>query len=196
MSTPETRPSITAADLPPSPPPSRRRGMPGIYSMVISMLVLCAMLFAFVAIVPRPSKMDRLPVDGVAAVKNARELAKQPFSALEPTPSGWSANNAVYGPGADGLRTWSIGYVHDDHFAGLKQVPAATSAWVTSTEQDFTRDGSQQIDGVQWERWKNPTTNDHLLLKRGVGQALTTAVTSSVSYEDAAAFLARLTPKP
>ena len=188
--------AITAADLPPSPPPSKRRGMGSFRSMIVSMLVLLAMLFAFYAIVPRPERMDRLPVDAVAAVANARQVGGAPFAAVEPMPAGWTANSATFAPAADGTRTWSVGYLHDGRYNGLKQAVGAPQKWYTAQLSGLRREGSTTVGGSAWERWVDADTPEYRLVKRGTGSALSTVVVSSQSYEDAAAFAARLTPAP
>lgn len=196
MSATENPQPLRAEDLPPAPPPRKRRGMGTLRSMVISMLVLVAILFAFVAMVPRPEKVDRLPVDSVVALKNARQLGKAQFSGLEPVPAGWSANNATYSPGDTGVATWNVGFVHGDAFNGLKQTTGANDDWYAATMRDFTRDGQQTLDGATWERWIDRDSFEHRLLRRAKAGAMTTVLSSSSSYDDAAAFGARLTPKP
>lgn len=145
---------------PPTPRPAVRRHGGNWRSLVISMVIMTALVFAFVALMPRPAQRERAAVDDVG--KAEQIAAEQSWRAATAAPGeDWKATSALFRPDERGVPTWLVGYHHrpaDDVYVTLGQTrpaaddPAAIAQWVVRQTKNGREDGTTSVAGRDWSR--------------------------------------------
>jgi hypothetical protein len=142
---------------------ARRRGTETVGDMIrsISLVLVPVALVAAVAILSSPRTPAVRDVDAAPAIEAARQAA--PFTVVtpEPVPSSWSTTNASLDGGGD-VATLRLDYVAaDGGYVGFVQTNDGEAADVVlALLPDAAPDGSSDVDGQAWERWRENGVQD------------------------------------
>ncbi len=143
----------------PSAPQAGRRGG-NFRSLVISMVIMTAVVFAFVALLPRPAQRERAEVD--AGRKAGQIATDQSWPVATSSPGDdWRATSVSFRADPQGLPTWTVGYhvkPGDDVYVTLAQTQqssgagAALPAWVARQTKNGREDGFVSSGGRDWSK--------------------------------------------
>ena len=191
-----------AAETVPAPavqPPTPRRGLGSLRSMVISMVVILAAVLAWVAMVPRVREVSQPAVDVTSVATQVRGDTGWAISQPQ-LPSGWKATNARFTPVAGGVGTWHAGYLSPDgQYVSIDQTPAtgAGQSWVSAVTSDGRAEGTLDAAGTTWRKLSSRDTVQRSLLSRGSGaRPLVTVLSGTAPYGQLAEFAEALKPVP
>lgn len=130
------------------------------------MLIMTALVFAFVALLPRPAQRERAAVDDVGKAEQIASEQSWPVATAAPGED-WRATSVLFRPDDRAVPTWLVGYHHrpgDDVYVTLAQTrpsaqdPAATAQWTVRQTKNGREDGTASVGGRDWsKRWGNPT---------------------------------------
>ena len=150
-------------------PPTPRRGLGNLRSMVISMVVIMVAVLAWVAMVPRVQKISQPAVDVASVATQVR--GETGWAISQPRlPVGWKATNVRFTSATDGVRTWHVGYLSPDgHYLSIDQtaVAGATGAWVSGRTSNGQAEGTLTAAGTTWQKLSSPDTIQRSLLSKG-----------------------------
>lgn len=179
-------------------PRASRYAMGSLPNMARSLLVIVALLLAFVAIVPRSDLMSRPSVDATAVVANAVKESGTAFEAPAELGEGWTPTSARYAPSTDGLRTWqAVWTTPSGQSISLKQTVGATPGWVSVATNQARASGSVELGGRTWERREDARGQVNLVAKTPDG--LTTVVSGTGGTggtDEIGTFVAAFRPAP
>ncbi len=175
-------------------PPRSRYGQGTVAGIILSLIVVGAVVAVVVALVPRPSAINRPPVD---VAGSAREIAKEsglPISAPQGLPEGWVPTSVRYLRSTDDLLTWHLGYTTPgDGYVALEQTADATDAWVEAQTNRARQEGTVDIAGRSWNAFAPATRDQRSILLRSTEKGgLTTLVTGKAPQADLVFFAERL----
>ncbi|MEP7161351.1 MAG: DUF4245 family protein [Dermatophilaceae bacterium] len=129
-------------------------------SLVISMVIMTALVFAFVALLPRPAQRERAAVDAVGKAGQIATDQAWPVATSSPGDD-WRATSVALTADAQGVPTWTVGYHHrpgDDVYVTLAQTQPSTGAgpalqaWVVRQTKNGREDGTVSSGGRDWSR--------------------------------------------
>jgi len=188
-----------AAPAPAAQPPTARRGLGSLRSMVISMVVILAAVLAWVAMVPRVREVSQPAVDVTSVATQVRRETGWAIS--QPAlPAGWKATNARFTPAAGGVGTWHAGYLSPDgQYISIDQtlVTGASQSWVSAVTSGGRADGTLAAAGTTWRKLSSPDTVQRSLLSTASGvRPLTTVLSGTAPYVQLAEFAEALKPVP
>jgi len=183
-------------------PPTARRGLGSLRSMVISMVVILAAVLAWVAMVPRVREVSQPAVDVTSVATQVRRETGWAIS--QPAlPAGWKATNARFTPAAGGVGgagTWHAGYLSPDgQYVSIDQTPAtgANQSWVSAVTSGGRADGTLAAAGTTWRKLSSPDIVQRSLLSTASGvRPLTTVLSGTAPYAQLAEFAEALKPVP
>lgn len=164
--------------------------------MARSLLVVCALVAALVAVVPRVNSISQPPVDVSGAAVEVARQSGWPISRPEGLPEGWKATSVRYVRSTDGLMTWHAGYQSPTgNYVALEQTQDATQAWAEAQTNRARSIGELEVAGTTWTKFERGGKVQNSLLSKGAtpGQ-LTTLVTGTGTFEELAAFAQALRP--
>jgi hypothetical protein len=142
---------------------ARRRGTETVGDMIrsISLVLVPVALVAAVAILSSPRSPTIRDVDAAPAIEAARQTA--PFTVVtpEPLPEGWTTTNASIDGGGD-VVTLRLDYVTaTGTYVGFAQTNDGEAADVVLAQlPDAAPDGSSDVDGQAWDRWRESGVQD------------------------------------
>ena len=176
----------TPAPHAPAPTGEDPRGVPrtrrggNVQSMVLSMLVILGLVAVVVWAVPRPSGVQQPPADVANAASGA--AGRLPFVPPVPAaPAGWTPTSAEVNRSTDGVLTWHVGYRTDEgQYVAVEVARDATPGWVRAQTASGAADGTEDVDGREWERQLQPDRGRHSLLRTQDG--LTVIATGEADY--------------
>lgn len=179
------------------PPPATRRGLGTAWGMVVSMVLILAVVLAWMALVPRVSEISQPAVDVTAVASQVRQETSWGISQPR-LPAGWKATSVRFAPAGDGLRTWHVGYLSPDgNYVSIDQTKGATESWVSAQTSDGKAQGTMSAAGATWRKLSSHITTQRSLVARGSGaRDLTTVLSGTASYTQLAQFAATLEPVP
>ncbi|WP_162137234.1 DUF4245 family protein [Austwickia chelonae] len=130
-------------------------------SLVISMVVMSLIVFAVVALMPRPMPRERVTVDVRRAADQIRSDPTWPVALVE-TGDGWHPTLVRHAADSKGVLTWRVGYHRrpdDDRYVVLSQArpgdltgQGVLDAWLErETLRSEAQDGVE-IAGRRWHR--------------------------------------------
>ncbi len=143
----------------PGAPKARRHGG-NFRSLVISMVIMTAVVFAFVALLPRPAQRERAAVDAVGKAGQIATDQSWPVATSSPGDD-WRATSVSFRADPQGVPTWTVGYhvrPDDDVYVTLAQTQqssgagAALPAWVARQTKNGREDGSVSSGGRDWSK--------------------------------------------
>ena len=121
-------------------------------NMIISMVAMILILIPVLWLMPRPDKTPYRPQVNVAQV--AFESSRQAgFPVAVPQLEGWHYNYARWnGNTPDNIGFFKSGQVTGkNHFIELTQAKDTNPTWVAQQTDNATKQGTEQIAGVEWE---------------------------------------------
>jgi Protein of unknown function (DUF4245) len=190
---PDTAPAV------PAQPPSARRGLGNLRSMVISMVVIMAAVLAWVAMVPRVREISQPAVDVTSVARQVRQETGWAISQPQ-LPAGWKATNVRFDTSAEGFRTWHAGYLSPDgQYISIDQTEArgATDSWVSDRTSNGQAEGAMSAAGTMWLKLSSRAIVQHSLVSKGQGaRELTTVLSGTAPYSQLVQFAAALKPVP
>ncbi len=128
----------------------RHRANQTLLNLVVALVASLAIVLFLVLVVVRPSQPAPPAVDYRAAAAQAQPGAKARLAAPD-LPKGWSANGAETKTGADGIVTWTVGFITpQNQYIGLVQGVDANETWVSNAVEQSRSTGSQRLGGARW----------------------------------------------
>ncbi|HEX8495722.1 MAG TPA: DUF4245 domain-containing protein [Actinomycetales bacterium] len=172
--------------------PPRPRGRGSAASMVLSLIVVLGIVLALLALVPRTNGVTQPPVDVARGAQAA--AARVEFTPAVPVglPSSWVATSVRTTTATAGVLTWHAGFLVDGEYAAFEQGKDAPADWVRAQTNRGRPDGTQDVNGVAWDRiLRVDKVQNSLVHTNG---DVTTVVTGTASYEQLAVLAAALRP--
>lgn len=123
------------------------------------MAVIMLIVFAWLALMPRPGKAPYAAVDVSAS---ARQVAQETSWPLQVPRLGapWVPTSVRFGQSDTGQRTWHIGYNvegDDSVYVGVEQTRQTDArgdqAWIESQVKQGAPQGEASVGGQRWERY-------------------------------------------
>ncbi len=147
---------------PPGTQPPPAHGTGGWRSLVISMLLIGAVVLAWLALSPSPDRVPREAVDVDASARSVAGQTSWPLLVADPGP-GWTATYVRFGNRA-GVPTWEAGYVRDGDdsvYVSVAQTGAFASgapsaAWLSELTRGGGQDGTARVAGSEWTAYTAP----------------------------------------
>lgn len=185
----------------PAPPdgldrPGRRStyGSGSVPNMVRSLVVVLGLVAVLVAIVPRVNNVTQPAVDAVSVAAATARQTGLPLEVPAGLPGGWKATSARYAASTDGLLTWQAGYTTPQGgFVAVKQVRAASPAWLQAATDKGTPQGMTTAAGRTWQRLYAESRNQTSLVEQPAS-GLTTVVTGTAGMPEILTFVEALRP--
>jgi Tfp pilus assembly protein PilV len=191
-----------ASETAPAPdvqPPTPRRGLGSLRSMVISMVVILAGVLAWVAMVPRVREVSQPAVDVTSVATQVRRQTGWAISQPR-LPAGWKATNVRFTAAGGGVETWHAGYLSPDgQYVSIDQTPAtgASQSWVAAVTSNGQAEGTLAAAGTTWRKLSSRDTVQRSLLSRAPGvRPLITVLSGTAPYAQLAEFAEALEPVP
>lgn len=194
---------VTAAPTASPKPPARTLG--NWRSLVLSMSLVFIVVVGWLALAPRPNRIERPAVDAAAKARPVTSENRVPVAVLMP-PADWRATSVSWNASPEGLPTWIVGYHRrpdDTEYVTLAQTvfgadATANAAWVTRQVRDGSATGGTEVAGTSWEAFVagGDPVRRSLVVRRPAGQGLTTVLTGNLSTEQLAALARTLTVGP
>jgi hypothetical protein len=129
-------------------------------NLVLALIASLAIVLFLVLVVVRPDGATRSPVDYKAIASQSQPTVDATLAAPD-LPKGWSANAASIGTGADGIQTWSIGFITpSNQYIGFVQGIKADRTWISSQLEQARSTGTTSISGVDWMIYNRRTAQD------------------------------------
>lgn len=165
--------------------------------MVISMVLILAVVLAWMALVPRVSGISQPAVDVSAVASQVQQETSWGISQPR-LPAGWKATSVRFAPAGDGLRTWHVGYLSPDGtYLSIDQTKGATNDWVSAQTSAGRSEGTITAAGSTWQKLSSTAIIQRSLVSRGSGPGdLTTVLSGTASYTQLAQFAHTLEPVP
>lgn len=171
----------------------RERRSTSVASMVISLGVVLGIVLVLLLVVPRQNSVTQPPVDVAAG---ARVAASQvDFTPSLPTalPATWRPTSVRTTVATAQVLTWHAGWVIDGkRYAALEQGKNAPQEWLAAQTNRGRPDGTQDVDGVAWQRILRLDKVQNSLVHTRDG--VTTIVTGTAPYDELAVLAAALRP--
>ncbi|GAB96082.1 hypothetical protein BJY21_003574 [Kineosphaera limosa] len=180
----------------PGPPPRRAHGRGNWRSLVLSMVVVLAVVTVWLALLPRPSRIDRPAVDVVAS---AQYVSSQTGLTLfvPQVPAPWRPTS-VRQTSEQGLTGWHAGWTHgqdESAYLGTEQAGAkdeqTDQAWIAARTQHGAAGQPVDIAGRQWASYAtsgDPVRTSYVATIDGT-IVVVTGLTDSEALQQAAASL-------
>lgn len=131
-----------------------------LINLILALLASLAIVLFLVLVVVRPDGAARRPVDYRAVAAQVQPTVNA-ILAVPALPKGWSANSASIETGADGVRTWMIGFITpSDQYIGFVQGIAADRTWISTQLEQARSTGTTTISGVDWMIYNRRTVSD------------------------------------
>lgn len=128
----------------------KHRANQTLFNLVLALAACLAVVLFLVVVVVRPS-FDATPkVDYQKLASDAQPTVSEPLAS--PTlPKSWSVNSARLRKGADGVVSWTIGFITPTpQYIGLVQGLKANPTWVAAQIDQANPSGKVTIAGVRW----------------------------------------------
>ena len=180
-------------------PPTPRRGLGNLRSMVISMVVIMVAVLAWVAMVPRVQKISQPAVDVASVATQVR--GETGWAISQPRlPVGWKATNVRFETAADGVRTWHAGYLSPDgQYLSIDQTAVAGGSdnWISARTSKGRTEGTLAAAGQTWLKLSAPNIVQRSLVSKGTSAPdLATVLSGTAPYAQLARFAEALRPVP
>lgn len=175
------------------------------------MVIMTAVVFVIVALMPRPAQRERATVDVARA---ASQLSAEKGWALATLDAGedWHPTSVSLTPDDKGVPTWTVGYHHrpgDDRYVVLTQTRRGDgvgeeqlTAWLNRQAKTGREEGTVQAGGATWTRRAATVGDDaqrvhRSLVARGPDApgGLVTVLAGEASYGDLERLAATLRPR-
>ncbi len=138
----------------------RHRSNQTLINLVLATVASLAIVLFLVLVVVRPNAAPPTPID-YRAIASQSQPTVDATLAVPVLPKGWSANSASIGDGADGIQTWSIGFLTPSgQYIGFVQGIKADRTWIAGQLQQAQSTGSTTISGVDWTVYNHRTASD------------------------------------
>ncbi|MET8677554.1 DUF4245 domain-containing protein [Streptomyces sp. NPDC004647] len=157
------------------------RGNQTVRDMVLSMAVIGVVVASIYVFVPHDDSKD--PVKRVrytVELDTARRAAPYPVAAPEGLPRTWRATSVTYDGGNPDGAAWHLGFLDPKReYVAVEQSNGKPSKFIESVSHGAaTKDGTQQVGAVKWDRYKGPKYDALVRQERGV----TTVVTGTAPF--------------
>lgn len=183
----------------PPPPPRRRTGT--WTGLIISMALVLVVVLGWLALSPRPSRIERPEVDVIAKARQVTLDSDVAVAVLD-MPSDWRATSVSWGPSPEGIDTWLAGYHRrpDDRvYLQLAQARAGgeeakAGEWLVRQVHGGNSLGVQDVAGRTWQQYVAGTDpiRRSLVLPDASGKGLVTVLTGNVSFDELGDFAGRI----
>lgn len=131
-----------------------------LINLVLALVASLAIVLFLVLVVVRPDGAVRQPIDYKSVASQSQPTVKATL-AVPDLPKGWTANAASVSTGADGVQTWSIGFITpSNQYIGFVQGIKADRSWLSNELNQLRSTGTTTIAGVDWLVYNRRTAND------------------------------------
>lgn len=131
-----------------------------LINLVLALVASLAIVLFLVLVVVRPDGETRKPVDYRAIAAQVQPTVSATL-AVPDLPKGWTANAASIDTGADGVKTWSIGFITPSaQYIGFVQGIKADRSWISTQLEQARSTGTTSISGVDWMIYNRRTADD------------------------------------
>jgi hypothetical protein len=138
----------------------RHRSNQTLINLVLATVASLAIVLFLVLVVVRPSGAPPKPIDYRSIASQSQPTVKATLAAPE-LPKGWTANAASVDTGADGIQTWSIGFITpDQQYIGFVQGIDADKTWAANQLKNARATSTSSIAGVDWLTYNRRTSDD------------------------------------
>lgn len=138
----------------------KHRANQTLINLVLATLASLAIVLFLVLVVVRPNGTPPKPIDYKAIASQSQPTIDSEL-AVPVLPKGWSANSATIDTGADGIQTWSIGFLTPSgQYIGFVQGIKADRTWISGQLQQAQSTGKTTISGVDWSVYNHRTASD------------------------------------
>ncbi len=171
----------------------RERRRTSVASMLISLGVVLGIVVVLLLVVVRTNGVTQPPVDVAAGARAAAE--RLDFTPAVPTglPADWRATSVRTTTATAGVLTWHAGWVTGrTEYVAVEQGARAPQAWLAAQTNRGRPDGTQDVDGVTWQRILRTDKVQNSLVH--VSGPVTTVVTGTAGYDVLAVLAAALQP--
>ncbi|WP_181957663.1 DUF4245 domain-containing protein [Streptomyces paludis] len=165
------------------------RGRQTVRDMFLSMAVIGLVVAAIYMFIPHDDKGDPVrAVDYRVELATARRAAPYPVVAPAELAGEWKPTSVTYKRQSGDA--WHLGFLDPDgEYVAVEQSTAPPKKYVHDVTQKAVDTGeTQRVAGEEWQRWEGPK---YSALVRP-GDAVTTVVTGTASYERLAEMAAAL----
>ncbi|WP_285695660.1 DUF4245 domain-containing protein [Actinomadura sp. NBRC 104412] len=208
-STPQEAAPPESPQAPESPAASRGtiEVSPGVYKRLTTgiggfafAMAVCLLLVGAIYLVSPRNDKELLPtVDYSSQLWAMRSDAPYVAYAPEGLPAGWRATSSRVhglGSGGDDPVAWHLGFVTPTgEYAAVEQSNERASAYVPRMTSIKKTIGTQQVNGVAWNKHHRVDKNARSLV-RTLPSGITIVVTGTASFEELGVLAAALRPQP
>ncbi len=129
-------------------------------NLVWSLIASLGIVLFLVLVVVRPAGAPPKPIDYRAIASQSQPTVTSTLAAPQ-LPKGWSANAASIDTGADGITTWSIGFITaDQQYIGLVQGIDADRTWAAGQLKNARSTSTSSIAGTDWLTYDRRSADD------------------------------------
>ena len=138
----------------------KHRANQTVSNLILALAACLGIVLILVLVVVRPALPPRAAVDYAAAAAQAQPGIEVPLAA--PTlPPGWTSNSATISTAADGITTWTVGFITPkNQFIGMHQGIDANATWLASRLDEAVATGAEVIDGNEWTLYDRRSSDD------------------------------------
>jgi len=131
-----------------------------LVNLILALVASLAIVLFMVLVVVRPDGVARKPIDYRTVASQSQPTVKATL-AVPRLPQGWSANAASINTGADGIQSWSIGFITpSNEYIGFVQGITTDRSWTATQLNQARSTGATSITGVDWLVYDRRTAND------------------------------------
>ena len=128
----------------------KHRSNQTLVNLVLALLASLAIVLFLVLVVVRPDGTTRSPIN-YRSIASQSQPTVSAHLAVPNLPKRWSANAASIDTGADGVQTWSIGFITpSQQYIGFVQGIKADRTWTATELQQARSTGTKSIAGIDW----------------------------------------------
>lgn len=127
---------------------------------MLALVASLGLVLFLVLVVVRPDGAVRQPFDYLTDARQAQPEISETLAAPR-LPTGWSANHDGVARGADGVVSWSIGFITPEtQYISLTQGISANATWLSNQLNSAPATGAASIGGLDWKVYDQRTVQD------------------------------------
>jgi hypothetical protein len=138
----------------------KHRSNQTLVNLLLALLASLAVMLFVVLVVVRPDGTPPKAIDYRAVASQSQPTVDAPL-AVPKLPKGWSANAASVDKGADGITSWSVGFITPaNQYIGFVQGLDADRTWTSNELKQARSTGTVSIAGTDWLSYNRRSVDD------------------------------------